>query len=374
MKEYSAGKYILHKDYKPFCPSLLNEEFQWESPELSMLLQDANLYLGKLNAYSDLIPDIEFFIKMYATKEATTSNRIEGTRTTFDEAIAPVENISPERRDDWHEVQNYIEAMNFAIENLDKLPLSMRLLKESHKILLKGVRGKNKAPGEIRKTQNWIGGSSLKDAFFIPPEPNMLPDLLSDLEKFFHNETLLMPDLIKAGLAHYQFETIHPFLDGNGRVGRLLIILYLIQCGYLSKPVLYISDFFEKHRSSYYDALSLVKESNNIEQWLRFFLNGVVETAKHSIKTFDDIIELKKQTEAKLQTAKRKSKNRDALLSFIYSKPTLTAKDVSEELKVSIVSANELIQTFVEFGILQEKTGFKRNRYFVFEDYLKVFR
>jgi len=374
MKEYSAGKYILHKDYKPFCPSFLNEEFQWESPELSMLLQDANLYLGKLNAYSDLIPDIEFFIKMYATKEATTSNRIEGTRTTFDEAIAPVENISPERRDDWHEVQNYIEAMNFAIENLDKLPLSMRLLKESHKILLQGVRGKNKAPGEIRKTQNWIGGSSLKDAFFIPPEPNMLPDLLSDLEKFFHNETLLMPDLIKAGLAHYQFETIHPFLDGNGRVGRLLIILYLIQCGYLSKPVLYISDFFEKHRSSYYDALSIVKESNNIEQWLKFFLNGVVETAKHSIKTFDEIIELKKQTEAKLQTAKRKSKNRELLLHFLYSKPTLMAKDVSEELKVSIVSANELIQAFVEFGILQEKTGFKRNRYFVFEDYLKVFR
>lgn len=374
MKEYSAGKYILHKGYKPFCPSFLNQEFKWESPELSMLLQDANLYLGKLNAYSDLVPDIEFFIKMYATKEATTSNRIEGTRTTFDEAITPVENIAPERRDDWQEVQNYIEALNFAIENLNGIPLSMRLLKEAHKILLKGVRGKNKTPGEIRKTQNWIGGSSLKDAFFIPPEPNLLPDLLSDLEKFFHNETLLMPDLIKAGLAHYQFETIHPFLDGNGRVGRLLIILYLIQCGYLNRPVLYISDFFEKHRSSYYDSLSIVKESNNIEQWLKFFLNGVVETAKHSIKTFDEIIELKKQTEAKLQTAKRKSKNRDALLNFLYSKPTLTAKDVSEELKVSIVSANELIQAFVEFGILQEKTGFKRNRYFVFEDYLKVFR
>ena len=175
---------------------------------------------------------------MYATKEATNSNRIEGTRTTFDDAISPVEQIQPEYRDDLQEVQNYIEAINYSVNKLSELPLSMRLLKESHEILLKGVRGEHKAPGEIRKTQNWIGGSSLKDAFYIPPEPNMLPNLLTDIEKFLHNEELQVPEIVRAGIVHYQFETIHPFLDGNGRTGRLLIILYLICTGLLNKPVL----------------------------------------------------------------------------------------------------------------------------------------
>jgi Fic family protein len=237
MKSYKAGKYTLYNGYKPFLPSFINNEIDWELDELAPLLQEASLWLGKLNSYADLIPDIDYFIKMYATKEATNSNRIEGTRTTFDDAISPVEQVKIELRDDWHEVQNYIEAINFAIEELKKLPVSLRLLKDAHKILLQGVRGKNKTPGEVRKTQNWIGGSSLKDAFYIPPEPNMLPDLLTDVEKFLHNDGLQVPELIRAGIAHYQFETIHPFLYGNGRCGRLLIILYLIDTGLLNKPV-----------------------------------------------------------------------------------------------------------------------------------------
>ena len=232
---------------------------------------------------------------MYATKEATNSNRIEGTRTTFDDAISPVEQIQPEHRDDWHEVQNYIEAINYSVNTLSKLPLSMRLLKEAHEILLKGVRGEHKAPGEVRKTQNWIGGSSLKDAFYIPPEPNMLPDLLTDIEKFLHNVELQVPEIVRAGITHYQFETIHPFLDGNGRCGRLLIILYLISTGLLNKPVLYVSDLYEKNRLSYYDSLAMVKKSDNMTQWLKFFLNGIVETAKSSIVTFDKITKLSKR-------------------------------------------------------------------------------
>ena len=174
MKEYKAGTYILHRGYKSFVPSFINEDINWKLEELSSLLQDASLWLGKLNSYADLIPDIDFFIKMYATKEATNSNRIEGTRTTFEDAISPIEQVKPELRDDWHEVQNYIQAINYSIEMLNELPLSMRLLKEAHEILLQGVRGEHKTPGEIRKTQNWIGGSSLQDAFFIPPEPNRI--------------------------------------------------------------------------------------------------------------------------------------------------------------------------------------------------------
>ncbi len=374
MKSYTAGKYILHKGYKPFLPSFINEEIEWPLLNLTEMLQESCILIGKLNAYAELIPDIDFFIKMYATKEATTSNRIEGTRTTFDDAITPIEHISPEFRDDWQEVQNYIDALNFSIKELDTLPLSLRLLKNSHKILLQGVRGKHKSPGEIRKSQNWIGGSSLKDAFFIPPEPGVLGELLSDLEKFLHNDSLPVPELIKAGIAHYQFETIHPFLDGNGRVGRLLIILYLVNTGILKKPIFYISDFFERNRSSYYDALSHVKESNNIEQWLKFFLSGVIETANNSITTLGQIIKLKKEVKDKVLSLGKKAKNGQRLLELLYSKPKLTAKDVAEGLELSVVSANGLLKSFVELGILEEKTGFKRNRYFVYEEYLKIFR
>lgn len=374
MKQYKSGKFISHKGYKPFLPSLINEEIEWPLANLTLLLQEASLMIGKLNTYAELIPDIDFFIKMYATKEATTSNRIEGTRTTFDEALTPIEQIAPEGRDDWSEVQNYIEALNFSIKELERLPLSLRLLKHAHKILLQGVRGKHKLPGEIRKSQNWIGGSSLKDAFFIPPEPNVLADLLSDLEKFLHSEELQVPELIKAGIAHYQFETIHPFLDGNGRVGRLLIILYLINTGLLKKPVLYISDFFERNRSSYYDALSIVKESSKIEIWLKFFLSGVIETAKNSIKTFDEIIKLKKDVESKISTLGKKSKNGRRLIELLYSRPKLSAKGIAQELNLSVVSTNSLLKVFVEIGILQETTGLNRNRFYVFEDYLKIFR
>lgn len=374
MKSYNAGKYILHKGYKPFLPSFINDDIDWKLGELSSLIQEASLWLGKLNSYSDLIPDIDFFIKMYATKEATNSNRIEGTRTTFDDAISPIEQVKPEFRDDWHEVQNYLTAINYSIEKLNELPISIRLIKEAHQILLSGVRGEHKAPGEVRKTQNWIGGSSLKDAFFIPPEPNMLPDLLTDIEKFLHNEELEIPEIVKAGIVHYQFETIHPFLDGNGRTGRLLIILYLISTGLLNKPVLYISDFFERNRMSYYDSLAMVKKTDNMTQWLKFFLNGVVETAKSSIKTFDKIIKLKKDVDNKIAKIGKKSVNGQRLIELLYSEPKVNSKTVSEKLGLSVVSANGLLSTFVEIGILEEKTGFNRNRYYVFEEYVKIFR
>ncbi len=311
---------------------------------------------------------------MNVLKEARDSTRIEGTKTELDEVVLPQEEIDPERRDDWEEVQNYVGAMNFAIAELPKIPLSMRLLKETHKILLSGVRGKNRGPGEIRKGQNRIGGSSLADAIFVPPSAAKLPDLLSDLEKFMHNKSLHIPELIKIAITHYQFETIHPFLDGNGRCGRLLIILQLISANILRKPVLYMSTFFEKNRDSYYESLTTVRSSNDLEQWIIFFLNGIAETAQHGLETFKAIIALREEYEAKILTLGSRAKNAHKLLHLMYAKPIANVRSVGNRLDMDFSSANRLLKSLTELDILKEITGHSRNRLFVLEKYLNLFR
>ncbi|MCX6312849.1 MAG: Fic family protein, partial [Bacteroidetes bacterium] len=353
----------------------INKEWLVSSPEISTLLNEASAKVSALNAYSMMIPDVDIFIRMHIVKEATTSSKIEGTQTLFEDAVLSKDQINPEQRNDWQEVQNYVRALNFAIKELNKLPLSNRLLKETHHILMQGVRGSYKAPGEFRKSQNWIGGATLKDAVFIPPHHTDVNELMGDLEKFLHNTEINVPHLLRVAIAHYQFETIHPFLDGNGRLGRLLITLYLVSNNILKKPSLYLSDFFERNRQLYYDNLSVARTKNNLAQWVKFFLVGVIETAGKSTKTFDAIIKLKSTIEnRKISTLGKRVPLALKMLNYLYTKPVVIVNDVIEALEISKPTANAIVKDFVKLKILKEQTGFKRNRVFVFEEYLDLFK
>ncbi len=374
ISEFKSGQLIQQFQYKSFSPSKINNEWTWKEPKINTLLAEANNKLGELNAFSLYVPNIDFFISMHVIKEATTSSRIEGTKTSVDEALLSINEIDPEKRDDWQEVQNYIQASNYSIEKLKELPISTRLLKEAHKILLSGVRGEIKQPGQYRTSQNWIGGATLKDAVFIPPHHSEVSDLMNDLENFIHNETIDVPHLIRIAIIHYQFETIHPFLDGNGRLGRLLITLYLVSVGLLDKPTLYLSDFFEKKKSLYYDNLTFVRTSDNLAQWIKYFLVAVIETSDKGIRTFKEILRLKEEIEGKkLLSLGNRIQNGKKLISNLYRKPIINVKEVEEILSISTKPANRIVQDFVEMEILKEITGYKRNRLFLFNDYYKLF-
>jgi Fic family protein len=311
---------------------------------------------------------------MHVLKEATQSSKIEGTQTNMEEALQDIEEVAEEKRQDWEEVQNYILAMHGAMDSLRELPLSSRLIKKTHGILLQGVRGKHKLPGEFRTSQNWIGGASLMDAVFVPPPHHELGRLMNDLEKFIHNKEQKLPDLLKIALIHYQFETIHPFLDGNGRVGRLLITLYLVEKEILKQPILYLSDFFEKNRQLYYDNLMRVRTHNDIKQWYRFFLVGVIETAKKGIATFDAIMQLQKATDEKLQLLGSRTNVARTLLNALYKNPFTNAANTAKISGISPPSAYSLLADLEDLGILKETTGGKRGKKYLFREYLDLFR
>ncbi|MGN6058025.1 MAG: Fic family protein [Sphingomicrobium sp.] len=374
IRDFKAGRLEQQREYRSFLPEPIDREWALSDPRTLTLLEEASRLLGELNTYSKLVPDVDFFIRMHLLKEATTSSRIEGTQTNIEEALVGASDIDPERRDDWQEVQNYIASIRFAIDRLETMPLSNRLLREAHAVLMQGVRGKHKQPGEFRISQNWIG-LSLKDAAFVPPHPDHVPALMGDLEKFMHDDNIHVPHLIRIAMIHYQFETIHPFLDGNGRLGRLLIVLYMVSFGLLAKPALYLSDFFERHKAEYYDELTAVRATNKILPWLQFFLAGVRETANSSISVFQHIVALKERIEReKLPTfSPRRQTNAQTLMRLLYQKPIVTIKEATEATGAQTNTAAALIADFVRLGILRELTGQRRNRQFMFDEYVNLF-
>ncbi|MGB4922863.1 MAG: Fic family protein [Candidatus Nitrotoga sp.] len=374
MKKFQSGRVVRQAHYKSFQPNPINRAWVVDDMALIQLLGQADRELGRLDMYSEYIPNIDLFIRMHVLKEATQSSKIEGTQTNMEEALLEKEDVALERRDDWEEVQNYVSAMNRAVTKLHTLPFSARLIRETHKTLMQGVRGKHKQPGEFRTSQNWIGGATIDDAIFVPPVHVSVSELISDIEQFVHNDKQHFPELLKIALVHYQFETIHPFLDGNGRVGRLLITLYLVSRGILKQPVLYLSDFFERNRQLYYDNLMRVREKDDLLQWFKFFLVGVIETAKSSITTFDNILKLQKQVEAQIQTLGSRTANAQKVLHYLYQRPMVDAAKVCKVADISSASAYKLIADLEQFGILKEITGGKRGKMYVFDAYLKLFK
>lgn len=374
MKHFHAGRLVSQGHYRSFQPSPIHRTWVLDDMELIELLGQADRELGRLDMHSEYIPDIDLFVRMHVLKEATQSSRIEGTQTRMDEAIRRRNDVAIERRDDWEEVQNYVAAMNKAIGRLETLPFSARLIREAHATLMQGVRGKQKMPGEFRRTQNWIGGATLNDAVFVPPAHTTIDELMADLEAFVHDDTHYFPELLKIALVHYQFETIHPFLDGNGRIGRLMITPYLVSRGILKKPVLYLSDFLERNRAHYYDNLTRVRTNNDLRQWFKFFLVGVTETARNGIATFNSILKLQQKLDGQVHTLRSRAANALRVIDGLYRDPIIDAARAGKIAKLSPASAYKLVADLERLGILKEITGGKRGRMYTFEPYVKLFR
>jgi len=373
LENFHPGHTEKHTGYHYFMRASLNHGWTWSDAKLNQLLQEASSALGTLNGYAHIVPDISRFIKMHVYKEAVVSSAIEGTQTSFEEAMLPEYYIVQERRSDWHEVQNYIAALNHCLERLPQFPLSSRLLREAHALLMQGVRGENKNPGEFRQSQNWIGGATLAQAVFVPPVHTAVHDLMSELENFLHNDQIIVPELIRIGIAHWYFETIHPFLDGNGRVGRLLITLYMVDKGITTQPLLYLSSYFEENRSEYYQYLSTARKPKGLMPWLYFFLTGVRDTSRKAAARLERIILLKNSLQEQIKTLGRTYKSAVTLLEHLFIEPFITVKEVCTVAQLSPKAAGDLIAQFEAFGILKQLDDRGRNRIFAFAQYVAIF-
>lgn len=373
LESYNAGEYINMGDYKSFIPSKIDEDWSWNDSELNKLVSDANLQLGKLDGYAKQIPNVDLYIKMHVKVEANKSSRIEGTRTTLDEDLLSKDDIDPEKRDDWQEVQNYVDAMNYGIERINEIPISTRLIKEIHSILMKNVRGKDKNPGEYRTSQNWIGGSRPGNAVYVPPIASEINNCLNDLEKFINNDKINTPDLVKIAMIHYQFESIHPFLDGNGRTGRIIIPLYLLNKGIITTPCFYISNYIEENKNAYYDFLSRVRTNNDMISWIKFFLEATIETAKTARVKFQNILQFTKEVDQILPTLSVKYENAKKVIDFLYIQPKASRIEIIEKTKIPDSTVNGIINELMRVNLINEITGFSRNKVYQFTKYIELF-
>lgn len=371
-----SGEYIKNLTgeamYKSFRPAPLPPEIKMDS-EMVNLLTGATKALATLDTLSSYIPNVNLFVSMYVRKEALLSSQIEGTQATLEDVLDPL--IEKNTNQNVADVVNYIQATEFALERMNTLPLCNRLIKETHSVLMSGVRGQEKNPGEFRTSQNWIGaaGSSLKNARYIPPNPDDMMNAMSDLEKYINSDDTL-DLLIQAALLHYQFETIHPFLDGNGRVGRLLITLFLMEKKVLSSPALYISYYLKKNRIEYYDRMSEVRNKDNYEQWIIFFLNAIKESAIESVDTIRKLSNLHDANIKRINTMGRAAKNARALFDYLEQNPIIDIGKTAEELKLAFSTVSLAVTRLMDVGILVQTNNSNRNRVFSYEDYLTILR
>lgn len=360
--------------YKSFMPNPLPPDPPVELTEdIVSLLVKANSQLAVLESVATRIPNVELFVSMYVRKEALMSSQIEGTQATLEDVLNPMLDANTNRN--VADVVNYIKATEFAIKRLQTLPLCNRLIKETHAILMEGVRGQEKNPGEFRYSQNWIGGqgSTIKNARYIPPSPYDMSNAMSDLEKYINADDEL-DALIRAALIHYQFETIHPFLDGNGRVGRLLITLFLMEKKVLTTPALYISYFLKKNRVEYYDRMTEVRTKGNYEQWIKFFLQAIMESAEDAVATIDELIALHDANVAVISRLGRAAKNAILVFNYLESNPIIEIRKTSEALGIAFNTVSSAVNRLVDAGILIQTSGISRNRIFVYEAYLDILR
>jgi Fic family protein len=363
--------------YRAFIPAPLPPEPPIQlSGELQRLLSQADLALGRLDGSIQTLPNPDLFVFMYVRKEAVLSSQIEGTQSSLQDLLAAEAQLySPETPKDVDEVVNYVAAMNYGLARLAQLPVSARLIREIHEKLLKGVRGSRFAPGELRRTQNWIGpgGCTINEAVFVPPPPDVVPQTLGDLERFLHAESDL-PLLIKIGLAHAQFETIHPFLDGDGRVGRLLVTFLLCEGGALHKPVLYLTHYFKRHRQNYYDLLQATRDRGAWEDWLTFFLHGVEEVSAQATETARRILTLREAHRNSIaENLGYAAGNGHRVLERLYQRPIVSVNDVRELTQTEYPAANQLVERLTKIGVLVEITGRARNRRFRYDAYVRLF-
>ena len=372
-----AGTYVLQPTgYEAFLPAPLPPPDLNMSPDFLKRLSAADRALARLDSAASLVPDPDLFVFMYVRREATLSSQIEGTQASLVDLLeyeAEIERV--ERRAPVEEISNYIDAMRYGLDRLGSLPVSKRLVREIHERLMQGVRGSHQAqlPGEFRTTQNWIGGSSPSNARFVPPPPDEMRAGLDTWEHYAH-EGQSIPDLVHIALLHAQFETIHPFVDGNGRIGRLLITFLLTERGILTKPLLYLSIFFKEHRDEYYRRLQAIRDDGDWEGWLDLFIDGVESVAAEATDTARRIIELRERDRQRLSRLGRRAGSALSLLDFLYQQPIITVKIAQQVLSISSPAANSLITALEELGLLVETTGYRRNRIFVYNEYLNLFR
>lgn len=360
--------------YKAFLPAPLppNPPVKIEG-ELQRLLSNADMSLARLDGLGHILPNASLFIAMYVKKEALLSSQIEGTQASLEDLFEFESGMKPENINDVAEVVNYVRALNYGMERLQEFPMSLRLIKEIHAVLMEGVRGGEKTPGEFKKTQNWIGpsGCTLKDAPFVPPPPHEAEASMGALELYLHQPQQL-PVLVDCALIHYLFETIHPFLDGNGRLGRLLITFYLHWKGVMEKPLLYLSYYFRKYRQEYYDRLNMVRDNGDFEQWIAFFLKGVVVTADSAVDAAKQIMELQSRHRSLLWQKKISSPLAVGILEKLFYSPYVSVNDIARDFSISYQAASTLISQLEAAGILKEITGRKRDKRYIYADYLQI--